>query len=541
MNKKCRVVPGSYSPGGNSRVSERGPGGVQVTQVFQQTPLKRNAMWSSCGCSEDGCSASALCVHCLRANSCAQDNARRRMKVEQARGETVRPSLETRARALGLKNKEELQRLQWATTKNVNRASRTEEQVEADKAKRRILDKERKDKYKATVSDLYDKSSRGCLEAKMQLAKAKYFGHFGLKINEFGAAFTLLEIHDRDEDAQDAVVADYQAERKRHFDSCFENDTFDYFSEEDEEFKKRAPIQNPRTLVAVLKAEAAQMLSSCDWLDPMIRNWVNKEEWRSKAVELNVTSAMVEEAHSLDDDSAWDKMRVDLLQRASKDHDGSSMTFFLEASREAQFELAEAYRYGRFGLGEDALKACAYYAKAGAPLNSYDEWLDSKGETCGGIEYYHLAIEVMETQWYLDSTGDGARGAAVEVASANRTPDFQVKAPDMTAKIVERKEFQESSNRVDADFRMRDRFQVRIQKALLTQSHEEFWTDYRSDISCHPFGSSRSMRYAEKADPEKGDADGVDESSDGSSNFSSNCSSESEDQEEDEDDFEAWW
>jgi len=368
------------------------------------------------------------------------------MKVEQARGETVRPSLETRARALGLKNKEELQRLQWATTKNVNRASRTEEQVEADKAKRRILDKERKDKYKATVSDLYDKSSRGCLEAKMQLAKAKYFGHFGLKINEFGAAFTLLEIHD-----------------------------------------------------------------------------------------------MVEEAHSLDDDSAWDKMRVDLLQRASKDHDGSSMTFFLEASREAQFELAEAYRYGRFGLREDALKACAYYAKAGAPLNSYDEWLDSKGETCGGIEYYHLAIEVMETQCYLDSTGDGARGAAVEVASANRTPDFQVKAPDMTAKIVERKEFQESSNRVDADFRMRDRFQVRIQKALLTQSHEEFWTDYRSDISCHPFGSSRSMRYAEKADPEKWDADGVDESSDGSSNFSSNCSSESEDQEEDEDDFEAWW
>ena len=63
------------------------------------------------------------------------------MRVEQARGETVRPSLETRARALGLKNKEELQRLQWATTKKVNRASRTEEQIEADKAKRRISDK----------------------------------------------------------------------------------------------------------------------------------------------------------------------------------------------------------------------------------------------------------------------------------------------------------------------------------------------------------------------------------------------------------------
>ena len=102
-------------------------------------------------------------------------------------------------------------------------------------------------------------------------------------------------------------------------------------------------------------------------------------------MELNVTSAILEEAHSRDGDSAWDEMRVDLLQRASKDHDGSSMTFFLEASREAQFELAEAYRYGRFGLREDALKACAYYAKAGAPLNSYDEWLDSKGETCGGI------------------------------------------------------------------------------------------------------------------------------------------------------------
>ena len=43
MNKKRRVVPGSYSPGGNSRVSERGPGGVQVTQAFKQTPLKRNA------------------------------------------------------------------------------------------------------------------------------------------------------------------------------------------------------------------------------------------------------------------------------------------------------------------------------------------------------------------------------------------------------------------------------------------------------------------------------------------------------------------
>ena len=85
---------------------------------------------------------------------------------------------------------------------------------------------------------------------------------------------------------------------------------------------------------------------------------------------------------------------------------------------------------------------------------------------------------------------------------------------------------------------MRNRFKVRIQNSLLAQSHEEFWTGYRSDISCHPFGSSRSMRNAEKAGPETGDADGVDESSEGSSN----CSSGSEDQGEDEDeDFEAWW
>ena len=42
----------------------------------------------------------------------------------------------------------------------------------ADKAKRRILDKARKDNYKATVSDLYDKSFRGCLEAKMKFAEA---------------------------------------------------------------------------------------------------------------------------------------------------------------------------------------------------------------------------------------------------------------------------------------------------------------------------------------------------------------------------------
>ena len=85
---------------------------------------------------------------------------------------------------------------------------------------------------------------------------------------------------------------------------------------------------------------------------------------------------------------------------------------------------------------------------------------------------------------------------------------------------------------------MRNRCELRIKIGFTNQSHEEFWKDYRSDISFHPFGSSRSMRNAEKAGPERGDADGVDESSDGSSNFSS----ESEDQEEDGDeDFEAWW
>ena len=141
-------------------------------------------------------------------------------------------------------------------------------------------------------------------------------------------------------------------------------------------------------------------------------------------MKLNVTSAMAKEAHSVDDDAAWDEMGVDLLQRASVDHDGSSMASIFEAPRQAQFESAEACRYGRFGLGEDALKACAYYTKAGAPIDSYDKWLESKRETWVGNAYFHLAIEVMDTQLYLDSTGDAAWGAAVEVASANRTPDL---------------------------------------------------------------------------------------------------------------------
>ena len=106
------------------------------------------------------------------------------------------------------------------------------------------------------------------------------------------------------------------------------------------------------------------------------------------------------------------------------------------APREVQFEFSDAYRYSRIGLREGSLKACAYYAKAGAPLYNYDGWLNFKGIIWGGIELYQLAIEVMETQWYLGSTGDGARGAAVEVASANRTPDFPAKAPYAAAKIV---------------------------------------------------------------------------------------------------------
>ena len=73
---------------------------------------------------------------------------------------------------------------------------------------------------------------------------------------------------------------------------------------------------------------------------------------------------------------------------------------------------------------------------------------------------------------------------------------------------------------------MRNRFEVRIQKELLAQSHEEVWTEYRSGISSHLFGSSRSMCNAEKVGPETGNSDCVDESSDGSSN----CSSGSRDQ-----------
>ena len=68
----------------------------------------------------------------------------------------------------------------------------------------------------------------------MELAEEKYFGHFGFNINEFGAAFWSMDIHGRIGNKKDAVVVDFQAERKRHFDRCFEDDMFDYFSEEDE-------------------------------------------------------------------------------------------------------------------------------------------------------------------------------------------------------------------------------------------------------------------------------------------------------------------
>ena len=64
----------------------------------------------------------------------------------------------------------------------------------------------------------------------MDLVKAQYFGQFGLKVGEFGAAYRSVDIHNRDEDAKDAVVASFQAERKRNSDRCFENDMFEYFS-----------------------------------------------------------------------------------------------------------------------------------------------------------------------------------------------------------------------------------------------------------------------------------------------------------------------
>ena len=48
---------------------------------------------------------------------------------------------------------------------------------------------------------------------------------------------------------------------------------------------------------------------------------------------LNVMSAVVEEAQFLVDDSAWDDIGVDLLQRASINRDGSSMISILETPR----------------------------------------------------------------------------------------------------------------------------------------------------------------------------------------------------------------
>ena len=89
----------------------------------------------------------------------------------------------------------------------INRASRTEEQVGADKAKSRIFNKARKGTYRAAVSGLYCKRFRGCLEAKMDLAMAKYSEQLGLNVDEFGGAYKSMNIHDRGEDARGDVVA----------------------------------------------------------------------------------------------------------------------------------------------------------------------------------------------------------------------------------------------------------------------------------------------------------------------------------------------
>ena len=66
-------------------------------------------------------------------------------------------------------------------------------------------------------------------------------------------------------------------------------------------------------------------------------------------MKLNVANTIVEEVHILDGDLARDEIRVNLLQGASIDNDGSSVTSILEASREAQFELSDAHRHGPFG------------------------------------------------------------------------------------------------------------------------------------------------------------------------------------------------
>ena len=47
---------------------------------------------------------------------------------------------------------------------------------------------------------------------------------------------------------------------RAHFDRCFGDDMFDYFSEEDEGFNKRAPVQNPQALAGVLRAEGQACL-----------------------------------------------------------------------------------------------------------------------------------------------------------------------------------------------------------------------------------------------------------------------------------------
>ena len=111
-----------------------------------------------------------------------------------------------------------------------------------DKAKR-------KDNYKATVSGLYDKSFRGCLEAKIHLAKAIYFGHFGLEVDEYVAAYKFIGIYDIDEDAQDAVVAAFQAKRERHFTGVSKMKCLTTSLKKTKNFRKGHLCKKPRHLL----------------------------------------------------------------------------------------------------------------------------------------------------------------------------------------------------------------------------------------------------------------------------------------------------
>ena len=73
----------------------------------------------------------------------------------------------------------------------------------------------------------------------MELTEAHDFGNFSFNIDEFVAAYRSMGIHDRGEDSQDTVVADFRPNAGGIATGLSRMIWFDYFPDEDEEFKAK--------------------------------------------------------------------------------------------------------------------------------------------------------------------------------------------------------------------------------------------------------------------------------------------------------------